>query len=150
MIKQNKMASMLLPAVLIASVFSFSNSFCVENVPYSGEVLSSIDEALILFICLTSNECEWCYFDHMSSPAEQKEAWEKKIRGCSLLKKYSLRGNIINSFFKKLKDDLDGNNIGFGDFQKKLSYYFECRVCRTNGIVASSIRTFENDLKERL
>ncbi len=32
MIKQNKMASMLLPVALMVSVFSFSNSFCIEKI----------------------------------------------------------------------------------------------------------------------
>ena len=51
MIKLNKMASMLLPIALIASVFSFSNSFCIEK-----KVLSSAETTLIVVDCWNINE----------------------------------------------------------------------------------------------
>ncbi len=95
MIKQNKMALTLLPIALMVSVFSFSNSFCIEK-----NVLSSEETKLIFVDCWNKNEERIV----SENPEERREIFEDcYFTKMELLKKLFYLSNLKMDLETKLK-----------------------------------------------
>ncbi len=137
MIKQNKMASMLLLIFLMASV-SFSNSFC--------EVLSPIDTRLIVLDCLEKTKKDSVFADVERREKILKKCYDSKME---LLKELVDKSKIemdLETEQKMIKElDKNLNNIelnsscdGWLLMVRKELYFYN-----------SYIKSIENDIKEK-